>query len=253
VGDGFGWQLDYPYNSYPFCRDEEIKHQAPKNKQISLTNYNNTNISPKEEINKTTRNYKGYSFEINECRRAFVDIPNIVYQSNPTDYNEWLMNHSKNSYDATVTYPNGVIQKIEMKFVTNGVKIESSWFRRDWISRDADIIVTNNPNAIKFSDRRTAEKLGIKIMSVSEAKVYISKKIYKMLHPNQLSSWNSLIDTIIIGILDSSSKIIIKLSHFKFRIRLKTSLLELKSSFGARLSNCNLEAISKTAILKKTS
>ncbi len=105
---------------------------------------------------------------------------------NPSVYSDWLQHHNENSYDSTITYSYGTSEKFEYKFVSDGVKIYSSWFERDWLTRDASIIVTNNPLAISYRDRRNAEKHGKKIISVSEALVYISKKAYNIKHPNQL-------------------------------------------------------------------
>ena len=188
------------------------------------------------EYKDDTRNFKGYWFEIMVCKRELASIPNIRYNCNPSAYNDWLQNHSKNSFDAVVTYSNGTSENLEMKSVSDGVKIQSSWFRRDWLTRDAKIIVTNNPTAISYRDKRIAEKLGKKILSVSEAKVYISNKIYKILHPNQLSSWNSLITNIINNILEFSSKINSKIVKLGFKIRFKNCLSGLKSSVKARFS-----------------
>jgi hypothetical protein len=182
-----------------------------------------------------TRNYKGFHFE-NWCRVQFEGIPYISYNCNPSNYYDWLQHHNENHFDASVTYPNGETEKLEMKFTSVNVRIESSWFRRDWLPRDCNIYITPNPTAIKYKDKRKIEKMGRKIMSPSEYKVYSSKKAYNMIHPNQLSSWNSLITSIITIIKDRTSTIINKISILALKFRFSKCLFKLKSSFAPRLS-----------------
>jgi hypothetical protein len=190
------------------------------------------------DYSEYSRNFKGYSFEM-FCKTVDGDIPNTSYIGNPTNFSDWLQHHNENSFDATITYPNGTSEKLEMKYVSDGVKIESSWFNRDWLSRDADIIITNNPSAVKYKDRRKAKSMGKKIMTPSEFLVYASKKAYRMLHPNQLLSWNALTYTVLDNIQVITSSISDKIETFDWKSRLKKNLLELKSSVKAKLAKCH--------------
>jgi hypothetical protein len=197
-------------------------------------------------FSEDTRNFKGFTFEM-LCKNLFEKILNVRYIGNPSNYSNWLQNHNRNSFDGIITYSNGTRENLEMKFVSEGVKIESSWFNRDWLTRDANVIVTNNPTSIKYEDKRKAERLGKKILSVSEALVYLSKKAHNLLHPNQLSSWNSHISNII---LELTSTLARRITISKFKIKLKMCLLEIKSHLRARLSKYHFIAIKSKKVVR---
>jgi len=199
----------------------------------------NLSIEPKKNSSSPlhrddTRNFKGYYFEIFECKPMIDAIPNIKYECNPTNYEDWKRQHWKNPYDAVVTLPNGDKIHLEMKFRADGEKVYHNWFNRDWLTRDADIYVTNNVEAIGYWDKRTLNSKGKKLLSLSEAAAYISGLMYRILHPNQYVYWNSLITKIITIIRALFSEITSEFNVLRVKVRLKGGLLGDKTSVRAR-------------------
>jgi hypothetical protein len=214
---------------------------AETNAKCQSEKYRNPKHTPSNDFKDDTRNFKGYLFEM-RCKAELGNIPNVVYHGNPTAYSDWLHHHNENSFDATITYPNGETEKLEMKYVSDGVKIFPSWFERDWLTRDAPIIVTNNPTAISYQCKRKAEKMGKKILSESENKVRIGKKIHNILHdkyllyPNKYLYLNSLIGNIISNIQARTKIITSKIGILGLKLRLRDCLFKVKSSLKARFS-----------------
>jgi hypothetical protein len=185
-----------------------------------------------------TRNFKGYWFEIFVCKPMMETIPNIEYECNPTDYEEWKHQQGNNplGYDGVITLPNGDKIHLEMKFRKEGGKVYHCWFAEDWLPRDADIYVTNNVEAISYWDKRALGSKGEKLLSLSEAVAYINGLVYKILHPNQYVYWNSLIIRIITVSRNALSRIDSKFATLKFKTKVTKRLPMDRISVNARLS-----------------
>jgi hypothetical protein len=185
-----------------------------------------------------TRNFKGYWFEIMVCKPKFEAIPSTKYECNPSSYEYWkhLQGNNPIGYDAVITLPNGKQLRLEFKFRAEGGIVYHNWFMRDWLPRDADIYVTNNVEAISYNDKRELETKGKKLMSLSEAVVYISRLVHNILHPNQYVYWNSLITNIISKICSRTIKITSKMINLKLKIKLKISLFSFVASVKSGLS-----------------
>jgi hypothetical protein len=187
-----------------------------------------------------TRNFKGYWFEIHDSKPKIEAIPNISYQSNPSNYEDWKSENQKNKYDGIVTLPSGEIITLEFKR-RDCPKVYHSWFMQCWYPREADWIITNNTQCISYSDRRLLEAKGKKILSLSEAIVEIGRLVENILHPRKYLYFNSLITNIFNNILELTRIITSKIRKFEFKIRLKIRLFSLKSSLGARFSKSQLK------------
>jgi hypothetical protein len=193
------------------------------------------------------------------CRGAFLSISNLAYQGNPTQWTEWKSLQANNpiGYDAMVTLPNGKKISLELKYRTEGGKVYHSWFAEDWLPRDADIYVTNNVEAISYNDRRILEAAGKKLMSLSEAVVYLSELIRNILYPNQLSNWNCSLKRIIIGIKTRITNYSSKSTNTEHGIKnkLKNSILKTstKPGFSRRqIADTSLPSISTNTTLSDT-
>jgi hypothetical protein len=262
MGDGYGWQLSYPYSSSFYQHKESTSSITEEPKQQSIVDF----IQPTQTISGITlpldleikdcycSDYKGFLFEM-QVIQQLAQIPYTILDTNPTNYEEWKHQKHKRSYDICVTYKDGTKEYIECKYRRGGFRVYNCWYTDDWAPRDCNRYTTNNVEAISYDNKRDIDAKDRELSSISETIVDISKKavkIHKKLSDcNQLSSWNSLIGNIITDILDISSTIISKSSHFKFRIRLKTSLLKLKSSIGAKLSKSHFNNNSTKKITSK--
>jgi len=174
-----------------------------------------------------TRIFKGYWFEIFTCKPKIASISHIQYECNPTSYEDWKHQQGNNplGYDGVVTLPNGKKLHLEMKYRKDGEKVYHNWFARDWLTRDADIYVTNNVEAISYWDKHTLDRKGKKLMSPSEAVVYISALVHRILHPNQYSYWNSLVTSIVNVTRSVLPKIASKSIVAEFKTRFKRTFL----------------------------
>lgn len=117
------------------------------------------------------RNHIGHEYEFDHT--LMFKRHEVEYESNPIFYWEWVKNNHKfKGFDALVKTPKGNI-KIEVKY-TN-YDIPHSWFLRDWISRNADIISTNCKWRISYEDRMLLKEKGIKLMNRMELLNYLLK------------------------------------------------------------------------------
>jgi hypothetical protein len=194
---------------------------------------------PNVEYKDDTPNFKGWWYEIMDCKPQLNAIPNISYEGNPSNYEDWKSDNQKSKYDGVVTLPNGEIITLEFKR-RDCPKVYHSWFMQCWLPREADWIITNNTQCISYKDRRLLEAEDKKLFSLSEAIVEIGRLVENILHPRKYLYFNSLLLNFINYIFEFSSKISSKIIKLGFKIRFKNCLLGLKSSFGARLSKSYL-------------
>jgi len=123
-----------------------------------------------EEFKGLNRYEKGFWYEI--FNQALYKINNIDFYGNSPSYQEWLNKQIK-GYDFRIRLPNGKAIKVEAKLTLK--PIYHSWFVRDWLSRDADIYVTNDKFAVSYKDRRELEKQHKKLLSTTEFIMYLQK------------------------------------------------------------------------------
>jgi len=113
---------------------------------------------------------KGFWYEI--FNQALFKINNIDFYGNSHSYQEWLNKQIK-GYDFRIRLPNDKTIKVEAKLTLK--PIYHSWFVRDWLSRDADIFVTNDKFTVSYKDRRELEKQHKKLLSTTEFIMYLQK------------------------------------------------------------------------------
>jgi len=109
---------------------------------------------------------KGYFYEM-AIQRMLRNLK-AEYSGNPLQFEEWCK-HTNTGYD--IKLEDGT--RVECKFTLK--PIFHSWFVRDWLSRDCDIIVTNNKWQISYTDRQKLRESGVKLMDTNEFLWYVSK------------------------------------------------------------------------------
>jgi hypothetical protein len=116
------------------------------------------------------RQEKGFYYEMHIQR--LLKANSVDFSGNSSSYSEWTSNQAKD-YDIRINLPNGKTIKVECKLALKPVF--HSWFERDWLSRDADIFVTNDVFTISYDDRKTLEESGKKLLSTTEFVMYIQE------------------------------------------------------------------------------
>jgi hypothetical protein len=244
MGDGIDW---HPYITsscqYSFrCKitTSETIQQSIEYFSKQSTNEVIVNFPSDLEIKDSdTSDYKGFLHEM-QCILALRNIQHVTLSTNPTNYYDWSHQKVKRSYDICVTYEDGSKDYIECKYRKNGYRVFGCWYSEDWAPRDCNIYMTNNTEAINYENKRDIDSKHRKLLSHSEVAIAISKKANrihkKLLGCNQLSSWNSLRYNIINLIQVITSSIYSKIEASSLKVRLKSSLSDLKSSVKARLS-----------------
>jgi hypothetical protein len=128
---------------------------------------------PKDDFFKDmNRQEKGFWYEM--YTQSLLKANNVDFSGNSNSYSEWTSNQAKD-YDIRINLPNGKTMKVECKLALKPVF--HSWFERDWLSRDADVIVTNDIHVIDYEDRKTLEESGKKLLSTTEFVMYIQRII----------------------------------------------------------------------------
>jgi hypothetical protein len=140
------------------------KHSAGSTSQILQS------FPKNEKFKGLNRNEKGFWYEI--FNQTLFKINNIDSYGNSASYEEWLSKQIK-GYDFRIRLPNGKIIKVEAKLTLK--PIYHSWFMRDWLSRDADVYVTNDKFAVRYQDRRALDKQRKKLLSTTEFIMYLQK------------------------------------------------------------------------------
>ena len=128
-----------------------------------------SNVS-EDSLKDCSRLTKGYFYEMsiqNLCSKKNIDSI-----GNPKQYEEWLR-YTNTGYDVKILNAQNSWIRVECKFTLT--PIFHSWFLRDWLSRDSDIIVTNNKYSLSYRDRRILELYGKKLMSTTEFIMYLDR------------------------------------------------------------------------------
>jgi len=122
-----------------------------------------------EEILKdSSRLWKGYLFEL-YVQNLLLKF-GISFIGNSRCFDTWKRQTNK-GYDIKVKVGEGSWLQVECKFTLK--KIYPSWIRRDWLSRDCDIIVCNDPSKLSEQDRELLESRGIKLLTPSQFILYV--------------------------------------------------------------------------------
>jgi len=118
-----------------------------------------------------SRLLKGFLFE--KLVYKTLDELSVPYIGNPKEYHQWLRYVSK-GYDLIIY---GV--KIELKYNSPKTNIYRSYLLRDWISREALIIVVNNDNPVRNNKGllRLLKKHGKKLMSLTQFLKWVKRKL----------------------------------------------------------------------------
>ena len=123
-----------------------------------------------ESMGNIPRYEKGFYFEMNI--QTLLDEHNVNYEGNPIFYDEWKRT-TRTGYDIKIT---GLNFKVECKYLSK--PIYESWFKRDWLSRDADIYVTTDPYFVPHQCRKQLANMGKKLFTPWQFIWYILKLSY---------------------------------------------------------------------------
>jgi hypothetical protein len=129
-------------------------------------------VSKVEEFRGLNRLEKGFAYEM--IIQRLLKANNVDFSANSNSFNEWL-NYQIEGYDFKIWLPNGKTIRVECKLLLK--PIFHSWFKRDWLTRNADVFVTNDVYSIPYEDRRILERQGKKLLSTTEFIVFIQKLI----------------------------------------------------------------------------
>ena len=123
-----------------------------------------------ESMGNIPRYEKGFYFEMNV--QMMLDAYGISYEGNPIFYDKWKQ-YTNTGYDIRIKE---LHLKIECKYLSK--PIYESWFTRDWLSRDADIYVTTNPNLVPYKCRRQLAQRRKKLFTPWQLICYSSKLLW---------------------------------------------------------------------------
>ncbi|RJS79941.1 hypothetical protein CW711_01305 [Candidatus Bathyarchaeota archaeon] len=122
--------------------------------------------------NTSSRLRKGYYFE-----RLITEVLNSLnapYRSNPIEsFSLWLA-YTNTGYDLIVFN-----KRIELKYNSPDTVVYKSYLDRDWISREASVMVVNNDNPVLRSKRllRYLKNKGKRVLSLSDFIKWIRIKL----------------------------------------------------------------------------
>jgi len=120
-----------------------------------------------ESMGNISRYEKGFYFEMNI--QTLLDNHNVLYEGNPIFFEDWKR-HTNTGYDIII---DELHLKVECKYLSK--PIYESWFKRDWITRDADVYVTSDPYLVPYNCRRHLANVGKKLFTPYQFLAYISK------------------------------------------------------------------------------
>lgn len=150
------------------------------NNQNPLYLHNNTTCTSEAlRIFPKKTDFEGLSADQKGCWyegyvQYLLEMNDVNYIGNPVNFGAWKSNPTK-GYDIIVTHPNGRKTKVECKMLLR--PIYHSWFYKDWLSRDADIYITNDVYAVPYKCRKLLRERGKKLLSTTEFIMYVQKRI----------------------------------------------------------------------------
>ena len=109
-----------------------------------------------------SRYEKGYVFESTIWYK--LDFFGVFYMSNPKSFAKWKQ-RTNSDFDLMVEV-DGELKRVECKLTLK--PIFASWFRRDWLSRDSDFIVTNDKSHVPVECRRLLMFKGVELLDTQE-------------------------------------------------------------------------------------
>ena len=119
--------------------------------------------------------FKGFYHEMYD--QEILNRNHIEFLGNPNTFQEWKK-HTQKGYDLKVKSRKGIWYTVECKFTSTPVY--PSWVERDWLSRDADIYVTDNKWNVAYEERQRIKEEGSKLMDIFELLEFLMKgnKLY---------------------------------------------------------------------------
>jgi ribosomal protein S27AE len=135
--------------------------------QQALTDFDN------QSFEGYSRLQKGYAFEM--LIQRILDYSGTVFVGNPRAYEHWL-SFTNRGFDIKVLTRKNTWIKVECKLVLE--PIFPSWFDRDWLSRDANLFVTNDVSMIPSECIDKAHRLGRMILTPIELLNYVMGNKY---------------------------------------------------------------------------
>jgi len=116
------------------------------------------------DLSSMNRLWKGYHFEM--YIQNLLSSRGVSFYGNPSIFSLWKK-YTATGYDLQVKVKEGYWIKVECKFVLK--RVYHSWFVRDWLSRKASIIVSNDPWKLSYADRKELQRRGIKLLTPTQA------------------------------------------------------------------------------------
>jgi hypothetical protein len=181
--------------------------------EISSTKYSNpihvSSVSAYgPEFKKYSRLQKGYLYEMHV--QSLLDKLGVSHNSNPKQYEQWK-GHKGKPYDIKMKLQ-GMWYKVECKLCLK--PIFKSWFKKDWLKRDADIFVTNDKNAIPKKCRKQLKRRGRRLFDTIEFMKWVLKKLVQK--PQMKPLTNRIFEYmkyLSISIVRTFSSIVLKISR----------------------------------------
>lgn len=144
--------------------------------EIASVEHTNPNISTVFTYGPEFKHYssfrKGYSYEMHV--QSLLDKLGVLHESNPKQFEQWKEQHKEKPYDIKAKLKD-LGYKIECKLCLT--PIFRSYFERDWSTRDADIFVTNDKNAIPKECKKQLKRRGQKLLDTTEFVKWVQKKL----------------------------------------------------------------------------
>jgi hypothetical protein len=181
-----------------------------------------------------TRYEKGYHYEM--VIQNIMDEMNIDYEGNSKNPVTWRKS-TNTGFDIRIKTPKGTWLTIECKLCLK--PIYSCWVKRDWLSRTADIFVTNNLYCISYKDRREFEKRGKKLMSTTELIIFLERLFRKKLNTKGNQSPIGIVYTI--HYLQKIIYIMIELLIEQGRQKTKNYNQKEDQTLGSLVTSSNLD------------
>jgi|GEM_PF-3865687 len=142
-------------------------------KVIPSSNKTDPNPAYKDFPESLIPHFKGWRYQLQI--QSFLDQVGLSYEGASKDFYEYLKHNNVKGYDIKVRLPNGSTLKIEVKARYIDYHIFPRSFEEEFLSKDCDLMVINDPFVLTHKQRLQLRLKGIKLYSTSQFKAYISK------------------------------------------------------------------------------